>query len=79
MAMVKLVHVTLKVASEWGLHVSDTLDISEQTSNSPSQWSTKNNQSSWSYELIYALSYVVRKPRMNFSHDSIGRGAIQAQ
>ena len=33
MAMVKSVHVTLKVAHEWGFHVSDTLDISEQTDN----------------------------------------------
>ena len=32
--MVKSMHVTLKVAREWGLHVSNTLDIFEQTDNS---------------------------------------------
>ena len=33
MVMVKSVHVTLKVAREWGPHVSSTLDISKQTGN----------------------------------------------
>ena len=61
MVMVKLVHVTLKVAHEWGLHVSDTLDIFEQTSNSLSPWSIKNSQSSWSYGLTYAILYVVHR------------------
>ena len=59
--MVKLVHVTLKVAHGWGSHVFGTLDISEQTGNNLSPWSTKNSQSSWSYGLTYALPYVVHR------------------
>ena len=51
MVMAKLVNVTLKVVCEWGPHVSDTLDIFEQTDNSLSPWSTKNSQASWSYRL----------------------------
>ena len=61
MVMVKSVHVTQKVAREWGPRVSDTLGISEQTGNNSSPWSTRNSQSSWSYGPTYALTYVVRR------------------
>ena len=61
MTMVKSMHVTLKVAREWGARVSGTLDIFEWTGNSLSPWSTRNSQSSWSYGLTYALPYVVHK------------------
>ena len=61
MAMVKSIHVTPKTTREWGLHVSDTMDIFEQTGNNPSPWLTRNSQSSWSYGPTYALPYVVRR------------------
>ena len=61
MAMVKSLHVTLKAAHNWGPHVSGTQDISKQTGNSLSSWSTRNSRSSWSYGLTYAFSCVVHR------------------
>ena len=61
MTMVKSTHVTPNAAREWGSRVSNTLSISKQTGNNLFSWSTRNNQSSWSYGPTYALSYVVRR------------------
>ena len=67
-AKVESTHVTLKVAREWGPRVSDTLDISEQTDNNSSPWSTRNSQSSWTYGPTYVLPYVDHKlPHEPFS------------